>query len=194
MDDLDTPSRIAEMASRAQGFLQELTTKLKAGGVRIESTESFLLNSTAHPWNVPTSINGVPIDLSFGASVVTQPPRMKLSVRVNWGKPTYYLEVGQGQKAKFPIRRVMTRVLHELGRASRSIRVRESRLLKREQAELAFNQLASDLQITAPLSNPVVRLKNVRIKRIDQLPTRVALLLSVSHAEAIEILRYLGKS
>lgn len=193
---LYTVETLDQVAPRLRELTQTIITRLRDCRVTVETTEIFLLGSHRHPIEVPCSGNGVSIQMNFEAVIPNwaEEPRARLCVRFDWGTPYYFVEQGRFKRRKsISIRKVLTRLLTGIQDGERQRRITSSKVDKVERAESSFNLLAADLGTATDANDPrVIKFKNARVKRLDQLPTRVALVLNVTHAEALEILKKYG--
>ncbi len=196
--DLQDPTQLSvetidEVAPRLRAFTQWLIDGLKDCNVEVETSSIYLLNSTAHPIEVPHRANGVPMQVDFDAVLPAglSEPRARVRLRFDWGKNWHYVERGKtGRIAKFPTRRILFRCLREIQRGEGRLRIADTKREKQVKAEIAFTQLALDLKAAHHPEDPsIIKLRHVKIKRLDRMPTRVILMMNVPHEEALEILQ-----
>lgn len=189
-----TVETIDEVAPRLRAFTRDLMHRLKLAGFTVGTTTIFLLNSTDHPIEVPCLVNGVVVHMAFDAMlpVWASTPRARVCVRFNLGKHYFYVERGSinPKTAKFPIRKILKRFLVGVQKGELQNKREEIKFRNRDQAERAFQLLSKDLQAPVQAEDPsIIKLRNIKIKRLDQVPNRVILLLSVTHEEVREIVR-----
>lgn len=189
-----TVETIDEVAPRLRAFTRDLLHRLKLAGFTVGTTTIFLLNSTDHPIEVPCLVNGVMVQMTFDAMlpIWSSTPRARVCVRFNWGKHYFYVERGNinPRTAKFPIRKILKRFLIGVQKGERQNKREEIKLKKRDQADRAFQLLSKDLQVPVQAEDPsLIKMRNIKIKRLDQVPNRVIILLSVTHEEVREIVR-----
>lgn len=179
------------VAPRLRTFASELTSLVRASGAVVETMTVFLLNSTDHPVEVLGKVNAVEVQMNFDAIVpVWAPePRARVSLRFNQGRTYYMPEVGKTREtARFPMRKVLGRVLQEVHRIEHTSRIQSAKDQKIEKGHEALERLARELNTGLHDSN-TIKLKNAKVRRLDALPSRVIVLLSVTHDEAREILQ-----
>lgn len=187
-----TVETIDAVAPRLIAFTADLLNKLRLAGFTVEISTSFLLNSTDHPVEVPCMVDGISVQMSFDAFMPLWAviPKARVSIRFMWGTPFYYLELGNqaNQTAKFHTRKILRLFIKEVKKARRKLRISESKLQTTEHAEVAFQMLSQDIQApTHPDDPSLIKLRNIKIKRLDKVPTRVIVMLSVTHDQAREL-------
>jgi hypothetical protein len=181
-----------DVAPKLRAFSAELIQLLRASKIRIETTTSFLLNSTAHPIEVLCSGNGIPIQMTFDASMPhwTSKPKARLCLRFNMGRPHYYGDRNKSPDVvSLPMKKILFRCLEEIQKLERRHFKRQERARKKALAEAAFQQLADELGTVIHPDGDTIKLKNAKLKRLDMSPERVIVLLSVPYDEAREILK-----
>lgn len=187
-----TIETLDEVAPRLRGFTQELIQNLLKCGVHLEYSTSFLLNSTDHPIEVPCRANGIPVAVGWEAvfPVWDTFPRASISLRFEEGFVYRYVET---KRRKFPLQKVTRRFLLELHTHEQRRGRQESKQNTRELAATHFEQLAKELGVSLSTEDPSVMVfKNSKIKRIDNTPCKVVVLLNVDHAQALEIIKKYG--
>lgn len=161
---------------------------MRACNLQVATTPVYLLNSTAHPVEVPCSINGVEVQMNFDASFPAwaPDPRARLQVSFNHGRRYFYHEVGKARA--FPMTRILERVLREVTACSQAERIQAEKTRKRQDARQALAAMGQDLGL--PAQDPdVLRADNVKVRCVHTAPTQVILMLTVPYDEAAEIIR-----
>lgn len=184
-----TVETLDDVAPRLRLFTNDLIKRLQACNLEIKTTTVYLLNSTNHPIEVPCAANRVTIQMNFDATmpVWAEEPRARIYFSFNGGRRFYYSERGRYiQTAKFPMARVLKRFLTQIRLEERRHQTQSGKEDKASKAQQAFETLSRDLGI--PIGEPnTIHKNNLRIKCLSRTPSQVIIMLTVSHAEAIEI-------
>lgn len=167
---------------------------MRAANLEIGTAQVYLLNSTAHPLEVPCSANGVEIQMNFDASLPAwaPEPRARLQVSFNHGRRWFYWEVGRAKA--FPMTRVFARFLREITACSQTSRIQSEKVRKRQQARQALAALGQDLSFPEARDPDVLRADNVKVRCNHSTPTLAIVMVEVPYAEAAEIIRKHRKS
>jgi len=190
-----TVETIDEVLPRLQLFTKKLVQQLSACGIRIGITTIYLLDSIEHPIEVPGECNGVPIQISFDATLRVwdgETPKARIGIRFNHGTPFYYVEKGRPRKgapAPFLIKNIVFRFIRELRKLERAAQIQRAKDTTKAAAEVAFQHLADKLGVPLSVEDPsfIDLSKKVKIKRLDQTPTIVLVIVNVTHNEALDL-------
>jgi len=193
-----TVETLDSVAPRLQRFTEKLMDHLQASKIKMKITSTYLLNSTDHPINVPCSGNGIPIEMSFDATlpVWAPDPRARVTIRINHGKRHYYTELGKNSRAaKFPFAKILPRILVEIKTAEKKYNIQVEKEHKAIKAQINFKALSESLEMSPTEKDPdIIRKGNIKIMNLPQTPTQVIIMLTVSHEQAVEITKsYLKK-
>jgi len=179
-----------DVAPRLRRFTEELLTRLRGCKLDVTTATVYLLNSTEHPIEVPALANGVQIQMNFDATlpIWAPEPRARLQVSFNEGRRYFYAEVGQQvRNAKFPMRKVLARFLHEIHILARQQRIKTDKERKLTQAQQRLAALGQTLGIPVTPGSQVLRTGNLKIRALDKTPTLALVLLVVPYEQAAEI-------
>lgn len=179
---------IASAKPRAEEFVKQILNHLKACDQEVLTHRTFFLNSSEHQIEVPYSINGIPISLSFDANmfVWNSDPTLRCKVSVDSGRIYIYKE---SKSQKFHLTRLLRRLLGELQVAQANLEKRQ----KVDQARENFEALRERLGASGNDGSEIHK-GSARVRFVPRTTTKVVVLLTVSHDEAAELVeRYGGK-
>jgi len=186
-----TVETLDDVTPRLREFTVDLIKRLRACEIDVETTTVYLLNSTDHPIEVPSSGDGVPIEMNFDATlpVWAPEPRARLQASFNHGRRYYFVERGKkASNAKFAMARVLKRFLTEIKIEERKRRLAVEKEEKAVQAAQRFKVMAEELGIPMAGDPPQIKKGNVQVSCQPQKSTEVRLSISIPHAQAVEII------
>lgn len=178
---------IDTVAPRLRQFVADLIDRLRALRMDIQTTASYLLNSSSHPIEVIAQANNTTVQMSFTASLPgwAEEPRARLEVKFNYGKSRKFYE--RADKT-FNLVKVVKTFIEEIHSGDQ---VYEERLeLERKQslAESDFMRMSEELGIPPEPTDPyTLKRGNLRFRCVPGTPTKVLVLALVTHAQAVEI-------
>jgi hypothetical protein len=178
------------MAPRLRAFMSDLTQGLQRADLEVETVQTYLLNSTDHPIEVPCSVAGVPLEAEFEAVLPawSDEPVGRLRYSINHGRRFFKTE--SKVKRVIPLRLVVRRIVKEVYLELEHRKAEADDQQRLDQALEALQKLGDELDLT-PEKGRITR-GGLTIQALPQTPTRVALTVTVSHAQALEIVRKYG--
>lgn len=181
------------MASRLRTFVGDLTRGLRRAGFEVETFQSYLLNSTHHPIEVPCSVQGIPLEASFEVAFPkwSNEPVGRFRYSVNHGRRFYKTE--SKIKRVIPLRLVVRRIVREVYLELERRRVEAEGKENLRQALDSLQKLGAELGV-APENGELRAGKwGLVVAALPETPTRVSLTITVPHDQALEIIRKYGK-
>lgn len=187
-NELHTAETIDTVLPRLQRFVGELIESLQALNQDVHTSTTYLLGSSQHPIEVISQVNTTHIKMEFTASAPgwAEGARARLDVTFNRGKSKKFYE--RKDKTFDLVKVVKTFILGvSVGDAKFSETQEEER--KARMAESAFQELAQSLGVAInPLDPHVLKMDNCRIHALPAKPTKVAVAVTVTHEQAIELI------
>lgn len=182
-----TLETIDAVAPRLCQFVDELLGRLRALRMDIQTSTSYLLNSTEHPIEVVAQVNNTAVQMGFTASLPgwAEEPRARLEVKFNHGKSHKFYE--RADKT-FNLVKVVKTFIGEIKSGDIAFEERQELGRKQNLAEAAFMEMAEALDIQPdPTDLHTLKRDNLRFRCLPGTPSKVAVVLLVSHEQAIEI-------
>jgi hypothetical protein len=170
--------------------MQGLITRLRAIDYDVRTTQTFLLNSTQHPIESICSINHLKVQMVFAATWLKNSVRVRLETRFDNDRPKVWYENASNG---FQLNSVLSHFILKVREADARFLENKKREHKESLASKNFAQLAKTLELTPDDEDPhTVCSTNFKVRSLPEFPTQVAVLVKVSHAQAIEIVRKYG--
>lgn len=172
---------------RLRECMRYIIAGLKAAGVTVETSTSFLLDLSSEPYEVPRSLDGFPVSVGFGAELPGWADRVTfyfyadLLAKRRW---TVY----ERPNSSFQIKRIVSGLLSGIKKQKDAIAERErSARLQRE----AEDNLARFGQALGLHQKDLYHLKqdNLQVEGIRGRPNVVVISVRTSYANAEQIAR-----
>jgi len=167
--------------------MDNVISRLEASGVRVETVETYLLDSAHHKIRVPCTLNGVPVQIGFSASIPAWTARVRAHLTVCFAGSRRWSVYEQANG--FPVTRIVSRINKELELRTQEEISRLERLGKQRLAEEKLEGLATALGVA--MHGPLVaRQSNVELVGLADSPQEVYVTIRTSHANASKITQY----
>lgn len=177
-------SVISEVQPRAEVLVAQIISHLRGCGQEVETYQTYFLNSSSHPIEVPHKINGVPVSISFDGSMFTwdSDPQLRCKISVNSGRVYPFKE----SKNRFNLKRILRRLLNELQVAQKELEQRA----RADQAQASFDALRERLGGSG--EGPEILKGEARVRLIPKNRAKVVVILTVSHEDAADLVERYG--
>jgi hypothetical protein len=178
------------VAPRLTSCMEEVISRLESSGIRVETVDTYLLDSSEHTVRVPCALDGFPVQIGFSASLPAWSERVRAHLQVCFagGRRWSLYEPPAG----FQVSRIVARIGKELEsrREEHTKTFEETR--KKRLAEERLTALSTVLGVVeqAPLT---LQQDNLEIVGLADSPSEVRLTLHTSHANAMRIAREFRK-
>jgi hypothetical protein len=166
--------------------MEALISQLRERGVLVETGNSFLLDASHYPFEVPKSLDGIPVQMSFAGSIPiwADNVRYHLHVRLVGSRRWSMCEPPKG----FNVPLILTRIMKQLSELkSAQARVEQSAHDK-ALTESRLTRLGETLEVSqeSPLR---LAQDNLRIEAVPDFPNDVQITVRTSHENAAKIAR-----
>lgn len=174
------------MLPRLLDCMAALIAALKSQGVAVETSDSFLLDLTEWPFQVPLALNGVPIQMNFAGSIPGWSDRVRYHLQVSLLGDRRWSMCEPPKGFNIPL--IVSRILKQLDNQKRERDLHEQ--VSRDTA-LAIERLARLSEASGISRETPLRLSqdNVSIDALPEAPNDVLLTVRTSHANAERIAR-----
>ena len=166
--------------------MRDIIDGLKSNNVTVDTSNSFLLDLTSCSFEVPKTLDAIPVQMSFVGSVPgwTDRVRYHLHVYVIGDRRWSVCEPPKG----FNVPRIVSRIMGQLENVKRERAKRERDEHDRRLAEerLAGLGEAVNLVRESPL---LLRQDNLRVEGLPEAPDEVLITVRTSHGNAEKIAR-----
>ena len=188
MDNL-TPTQeepLEIVAPRLLACMEALIAGLKAHGVTVDLTESFLLDLTQWPYQVPQALDGIPVQMSFAGSTPGWSDRVRYHLQmILLGDRRWTMcEPPKG----FNLEKIVGRILTQLASKKQQQAWREQIAQDKRLAEERLATLGETLGISQETPLTLAQ-DNLSIEALPDAPHDVVITVKTSHANAEKIAR-----
>jgi len=166
--------------------VERIVSHLKGCDQEVETYQTFFLNSSNHPIEVPCKINGVPVSISFDANMFVwdSEPQLRCKVSVDSGRVYPFKE---SKSQTFNLKRLLRRLLNELQVAQKDLEKRN----RAAQSQESFEALRERLGTSGEGSSEIIK-GSARVRIVPRVLTKVVVILTVSHEDAAELVEKYG--
>lgn len=175
-----------DVVPRLTACMGEVISRLEGTGVKVETVETYLLDSSEHKLRVPCALDGVPIQMSFSASMPAWSERVRahLQVLFGGGRRWSVYEAPNG----FNVKRIVARIKEELDfrKQEHDKWLDETRKRRLAEERLAALSVEIDVACLDPLT---LRQDNVEVVALPDSPMRVRVTVQTDHADAARIVQ-----
>jgi hypothetical protein len=165
-------------------------SQLESKGIAVDTAEAYLLDSPDHKIRVPCTLDGVPVQISFSASMPAWSERIRAHLQVCFaGARRWSIYEGRGG---FQISRIVKRLTKDLKSSKQAEDERLEKLRKRRLAEQRLAELSAAIAVT-PHDALTLTKDNIEIAALVDCPSQVQVTVRTSHANAARIVGEFGK-
>jgi hypothetical protein len=165
--------------------MNEVISALEQSGVRVQTVDTFLLNSE-HKIRVPCALDDIPVQMNFAADTPAWSDQVRADLQICFAGRRRW-SIFEAPRGGFKVAKIVQRINKELDARRLEHSKRLDELRNTRLAERKFAEFAGSLGV-APEAPLVLKQANFEVEGLPDTPLLVRITVRTSHTDALKII------